>query len=66
MTRKTMFWFLATGVAVALAAAVPQAGQSGAQAAAAGRGRPGRSIRAWRRSRPRSWPTSTACTTSAR
>ncbi len=27
MTRKTMFWFLATGVAVALTAAVPQAGQ---------------------------------------
>jgi aminobenzoyl-glutamate utilization protein B len=27
MTRKTMFWFVATGVAVALTAAVPQAGQ---------------------------------------
>ena len=35
MTRKTFLWFAATGVAVALAAAVPQAGQRPAPAPAA-------------------------------
>ena len=34
MTRTTILWFTATGVAVALAAAVPQAGQAPASAAA--------------------------------
>ena len=35
MTRKTLLWFTATGAAVALAAAVPQAGQRPTPAPAA-------------------------------